>query len=324
MKKLKLEDVAERAGVSPTTVSRILNDRGSISDKTRKKVNDAIEELGYFPNEIARSLYGNKTNLIGVLLPNVSNPFYGELATEIEEVLSKHGYKILLCNTNNDLEKETEYLKMLLANQVDGIITGSRNFPSAIYQKTNLAIVSLDRFVSSEVPNVRSDNYAGACLATEYLLRRNCKEIALFVGSPEGEIKRGDHRAKGYMDTMKAHNRETLVFKVSFDADEAYQREKVGECLELHPDIDGAFATGDMLAGIVNTVSRQKGKEIEIVGYDGTDAFLSFCGNVSTIRQPVKEMAKVAVDVILGIIAGSYQEEKREHVLPVRLIERSY
>jgi len=324
VRKLKLEDVAKHAGVSPTTVSRVLNNRGSISEKTRKNVNDAIEYLGYYPNEVARSLHGSKTNLIGVLLPNVSNPFYGEIATELENELAKHKYKVLLCNTNNDLEKETNYLKMLLSNQVDGIITGSRNFPSEIYQKANLAIVAIDRFVSSEVPNVRSDNYMGACLATEYLIEKKCKKIALFTGSPEGEIKKGDYRAQGYLDTINKHNREALVFMVSFDADETYQRKKVAECLDLHPDLDGIFATGDILAGIVNSIARKKNKEPEIVGYDGTEAFLSFCGNVSTIRQPVKEMAKVATDVIMDIIADEFTDEKREFVLPVSFVERSY
>ena len=325
MQKVRLEDVAEYANVSPTTVSRVLNNRGSISDKTRKKVNDAIEELGYFPNEIARSLYGNKSNLVGVLFPNVSNPFYSEMVTELEKILSEKDYKVLLCNTHNNLEKESKYLKMLLSNQVDGIIVGSRNQPSEIYQKANLPIVAIDRFVSNEVPNVRSDNYKGACLATEYLLGKNCEKVVLFTGSPEEEIKRGDDRIRGYIDTLKKQNCESFVFKVSFDEDDAFQKRKVKEYLDGHPDIDGAFATGDTLAGILNTIACQKGQKIEIVGYDGTDTFLNFCGNISTIRQPIKEMAQAAIDVMLDIIAGNYQEVKRrEIILPVKLIEKTY
>ena len=324
MTKVRLEDVAEYANVSPTTVSRVLNNRGSISDKTRKKVNNAIEELGYFPNEIARSLYGNKTKLIGVLFPNVSNPFYGEMVTEIEKILSEEGYKVLICNTNNNLDKETKYLKMLLSNQVDGIIVGSRNQPSEIYQKANLPIVAIDRFVSKSVPNVRSDNYRGACLATEYLLGKKCKKIALFTGSQEEEIKRGDKRIKGYIDTLEEHDYESFIFKVSFDEDEGFQRQKINEYLDMHPDIDGAFATGDTLAGILNTAASQRNQKIKIVGYDGTDAFLNFCGGISTIKQPVKEMAQVAINVMLEIITRNHQEENREYVLPVTLVESIY
>ena len=324
MTKVRLEDVAEYADVSPTTVSRVLNNRGSISDKTRKKVNDAIEELGYFPNEIARSLYGNKTKIIGVLFPNVTNPFYGEMVTEIEKILASKGYKVLICNTNNNLEKETTYLKMLLSNQVDGIIVGSRNHPSEIYQKANLPIVAIDRFVSNRVPIVRSDNYKGACLATEYLLSKNCKKIVLFTGSPEEEIKRGDYRIKGYLDTLKNHNHESFILKVSFDEDVDFQKRKVNEYLDLHPDIDGAFATGDTLAGIVNTLSCQRNKKIEIVGYDGTDTFLNFCGDISTIKQPIKEMAQVAIDIMLEAFSGSYPDESSEFILPVTLIKKIY
>ena len=324
MTKVRLEDVAEYANVSPTTVSRVLNDRGPISDKTRKKVNDAIEELGYFPNEIARSLYGNKSNLIGVLFPNVSNPFYSEMVTELEKILADMDYKVLLCNTYNNLEKETKYLKMLLSNQVDGIIVGSRNHPSEIYQKANLPIVAIDRFVSSEVPNVRSDNYQGACLATEYLLNKNCQKIVLFTGSPEEEIKRGDNRLKGYVDTITKNKREPFIFQVSFDEDDIFQKRKVKEYLDGHPDIDGAFATGDTLAGILNTAARQRVQKIEIVGYDGTDTFLNFCGDISTIKQPIKEMAQAAIDVMLDIVAGNYQGKNREIILPIQLIEKKY
>ena len=324
MTKVRLEDVAEYANVSPTTVSRVLNNRGPISDKTRKKVNDAIDELGYFPNEIARSLYGNKSNLVGVLFPNVSNPFYSEMVTELEKILSEMGYKVLLCNTYNNLEKETKYLKMLLSNQVDGIIVGSRNHPSEIYQKANLPIVAIDRFVSSEVPNVRSDNYHGACLATEYLLKKNCQKIVLFTGSPEEELKRGDDRVKGHIDTLTKNHRESFIFQVSFDEDEEFQKRKVKEYLAEHPDIDGAFATGDTLAGILNTMACQKGKNIEIVGYDGTDTFLNFCGDISTIRQPIKEMAQAAIDVMLDILDGNYQGKNREIIFPIQLIEKKY
>ena len=324
MRKIKLEDVAIHAGVSPTTVSRILNNRGSISDKTREKVNEAIEELGYYPNEIARSLYDSKTNLIGILFPNISNPFYGEMVNELEGILSKKGYKVLICNTNNNLDKETNYLKMLLANQVDGIIVGSRNKPSEIYEKANLPIVSIDRYVSRKVPIVRSDNYAGACLATEYLLGKECKKIALFTGSQEEELKRGDDRVKGYQDTMKKYKQKPLIFEVSFDEIEEYQKLKVSQYLEKNSDIDGIFATGDTLAGILNTVLNQRGRKVEIIGYDGTNTFLNFCSNISTIRQPIEDMAQTAIDVMLDIIAGNYQEENQEFILPVKLIEKTY
>ena len=121
----KLTDVATRAGVSPTTVSRVINNHGYISEKTRQKVMQAMDELNYQPNSLARSLHGKSTHLIGVIFPSITNPFYAELVQHVEERLFNAGYKVILCNSAQDKEKERDYLKMLLANQVDGIIAGT-------------------------------------------------------------------------------------------------------------------------------------------------------------------------------------------------------
>ena len=138
---VKLTDVAAKAGCSVTTVSRVINNYGYISQKTRKKVHEAMKELNYQPNSVARSLQGKKTKLIGLIFPDVSNPFFGELVSKIEDQLFKHGYKTILCNAGNDKEKERTYLQMLMANQVDGIIAGAHNLGIEEYQRTGLPIV---------------------------------------------------------------------------------------------------------------------------------------------------------------------------------------
>ncbi|MCL2279226.1 MAG: LacI family transcriptional regulator [Oscillospiraceae bacterium] len=324
MEKVKLGDVAKQAGVSPTTVSRVLNNRGYISEETKTKVRDAMDTLNYFPNEVARSLFGNKTNLVGLLFPNVTNPFYGEMVSELESILSSQGYKALICNTFNNEKKEEEYLRMLLANQVDGIIVGSRNRPCDIYQSTNLPIVAIDRFVSEKIPIIRSDNYTGACLASEYLHEANCRNIVHVTGSTTQEMEKGDMRLRGYIDTMLKLEREPQIFQVGFDEDDDYQRLKVDEFLNLNPDTDGVFAAGDTLAGIINTCAKRKSLDIEIVGYDGTSTFLNLCGGISTIHQPINEMASIAVETLLGAISGVYCEDNKEYVLPVTFIKRRY
>jgi LacI family sucrose operon transcriptional repressor len=320
MQKPGLKDVALRSGVSVTTVSRVLNDRGYLSEETKKKVHTAMEELNYFPNEVARSLLGKKTKLIGLLFPNVTNPFYGEMVTELEGILSAKGYKALLCCTNDNIEKETSYLKMLLANQVDGIIVGSRNRPGDIYQNANLAIVAIDRIISEKVPIVRSDNYGGACMATEHLIAKECKDIALLTGSTEDEIAGGDLRMQGYLDTLKAHRRTPKMCRIWFEANEDVQKKEITRYLRSNPQTDGFFATGDMLAGMLATCAAQQNRQIEIVGYDGTASFRGLRGDTSTIQQPISEMACVAVDVLLKSIAGNYPEHGKEFVLPVELI----
>ena len=124
---VKLTDVARKAGVSPTTVSRVINNYGYLSKKTINKVHAAMAELNYQPNALARSLQGKKSQLIGLVFPSVSNPFFGELIEKLESKLFEKGYKSILCDSANNSIKEREYLNMLIANQVDGIITGSHN-----------------------------------------------------------------------------------------------------------------------------------------------------------------------------------------------------
>src|SRR5690625_4522357 len=177
IKKVKLDDVAEKAGVSKTTVSRVLNNRGYISEKTRKKVHDVIEELNYQPNEIARSLFINKTFIIGLIFPTTTNPFYGQLVFHLENICESLGYKVLLCNSEGREDKEREYLEMLQRHQVDGIIAGAHNRGIEEYNRPNLAIVGIDRYLSKNVPVVSSDNYNGGRQATQLLINSGCQHI---------------------------------------------------------------------------------------------------------------------------------------------------
>ena len=124
---VKLTDVAKLAGVSPTTVSRVINNYGYLSQKTIDKVHQAMGELNYQPNGLARSLQGKSTQLIGLVFPSVSHPFFGELIETLERKLFVQGYKVILCDSEKDPEKERAYLRMLAANKVDGVITGSHN-----------------------------------------------------------------------------------------------------------------------------------------------------------------------------------------------------
>ena len=322
MKKMKLEDVAAAAGVSPTTVSRVLNSRGYISKKTREKVENAVSEVGYIPNEVARSLSASKTNMVGLIFPNTFVPFYGEMVTRLENLLSQKGYKVLLSNTDDDPDKEKEHLKMLLSSQVDGLIVGSRNSPSEIYSKTNLAAVSIDRYVSAQTPNIRSDNYKGAVLAADYLIRSGCKQIGLFVGSPPEEIKRGDLRMKGFLEEMSKRGKKVMICPVGFDKSEDVQGELIDKHLSEHKGIDGIFATGDTLAAKIYSASIKSNRGITVVGYDGTRMFVDMCPGISTIAQPIDLMAKTAVDVLTKMIVGKRRGIKSEYVFPVRLIER--
>src|SRR5690606_7773253 len=133
-----IRDVAERAGVSVTTVSRVLNNRGYISEATRRKVYQAMKELDYQPNEVARSLFRKRSNIIGLIVPTVEHPFFGELTFQVETYAYSRGYKVLVCNSQLNAAKEQEYIGMLRRNQVDGIIMASHTLEVEEYRRLNL------------------------------------------------------------------------------------------------------------------------------------------------------------------------------------------
>lgn len=202
---IKLTDVAKKAGVSPTTVSRVINNYGSLSQKTIDKVQAAMEELNYQPNSLARSLQGKNTQLIGVIFPTVSNPFFGELVDKLETTLFEQGYKTILCNSANNKEKERAYINMLAANRVDGIIAGAHNLGIKEYENIGLPIVSFDRYLSESIPIIGSDNFRGGYLATENLYLRGCRKIGILTGSLKSSSPTNG-RLEGYEQFLQKKN----------------------------------------------------------------------------------------------------------------------
>lgn len=319
-----IRDVAEKAGVTVTTVSRVLNNRGYISEKTRKKVYEAMKELNYQPNELARSLYRRKSYLIGLLIPSVSHPFFAELTNYIEYYAYQNNYKILLCNSLQDVEKEKGYIDMLKRHQVDGIIIGSHTLKTEQYLNVNLPIVAIDRYFSEKIPYVASDNYNGGVLATKLLIQKGCRKIA-HISGPLILNTPANNRYKAFMDVVKEYNVENVVVETKinvFDIDE--HRKLIFKLFTDHPDIDGIFASGDFIAATIINASREIGKEVpkdlKVVGYDDISIAKMIIPPLTTIRQPIEEMAKKTIEIILDQIDG--KEVSIENILPITLIER--
>ncbi|MDK2903039.1 MAG: LacI family transcriptional regulator, sucrose operon repressor [Clostridiales bacterium] len=319
-----IKDVAEEAGVTVTTVSRVLNNRGYISEKTRKKVYEAMKKLNYQPNELARSLYRRKSYLIGLLIPSISHPFFAELTSYIEYYAYQNNYKILLCNSLKDVEKEKSYIDMLKRHQVDGIIIGSHTLETEQYLNVNLPIVAVDRYFSEEIPYVASDNYNGGVLATKLLIQKGCRKIA-HISGPLVLNTPANNRYKAFMDIVKEHNIENVVVETKlnvFDTDE--YKKLIIKLFENHPDIDGVFASSDLIAATIINAAKEIGKEVpkdlKIVGYDDINIAKLIVPPLTTIRQPIEAMAQKIIEIILGQIEG--KEVNRENILPITLIER--
>lgn len=319
-----IKDVAERAGVSVTTVSRVLNNRGYISEATRKKVYKAMEELDYQPNEVARSLFRKRSNIIGLIVPTVAHPFFAELTAYVETYAYSRGYKVLVCNSQLDASKEQEYISMLRRNQVDGIIMASHTLEVEEYKKLSLPVVTFDRFISNRIPYVTSDNYQGGKLAVELLLARGCKKIAHMCGSLHLDML-ANQRHRAFVDVAEQRNVPYFTVETDINVFEMDKYEQLlADLMRQHPDIDGLFLNSDIMAIAAVKVCRKLGKripeDVKIVGYDDVAIASLVSPQITTIRQPLAEMSKLSVKLIENMVEG--KQVKVENCLPVELVER--
>lgn len=318
--KPSIKDVAKVAGVSATTVSRVLNNRGYISEETKKKVYEAMEEIEYYPNDIARALLNNKTNLIGLIFPMINNPFHVELISYIETILSERGFKVLLCNSMNNPEKEQDYLTMLRRNQVDGIIVGTHNDNIPDYNISGLPVVAIDRYLGESVVTVSCDNYAGGWLAVQSLLDKGCKNILCIRGNSKLKLP-ANKRSQAYIDIMNENNLKVNIEEVEFIKPIEEKFKLVKEIILTNRDIDGVFAGDDLLASMVINICEEQGidipKDLKVIGFDGAIQTLAYLPKLTTIKQPIKKIAEVSVDKLIRKING--EEVDNEIKLPVVL-----
>mgnify|MGYP001306984081 CR=1 FL=1 len=319
-----IKDVAEKVGVSVTTVSRVLNNRGYLSEDLKRRVHEAMKELNYQPNELARSLFRKKSNIIGLIIPDISHPFFGEFARYVEEYAYRNRYKILLCNSQLDSKKELDYISMLKASRVDGIIMGSHTLDTGEFTKINLPLVTLDRQLSESIPYVSADHYKGGMLAAKLLIRKGCRKIAHISGNLKLHLL-AKSRYDGFMDTVTKAGVSHVVVETDLNGFK-YQEygQIVADLFRDHPDVDGVFASSDVIAAQVLKECRRIGKnvpqDVKVIGFDGIKFGEFFTPELSTIQQPIKDIAKTAVKLLIDQING--EPVQRENILPVRLLEK--
>ncbi|HBU83896.1 MAG TPA: LacI family transcriptional regulator [Paenibacillus sp.] len=299
-----IKDVASLAGVAVGTVSRVINNSGAVKPATRRKVEKAIQELNYIPNEIARNFKMRKSKMVALLLPSIWHPFFSELAYYIEDELDREGFKLMLCNSGGKPEKELYYLDMLQQNKVAGIVGITYN-DIENYVSNDIPIVSIDRHFNKKITCVTSDNYEGGRLALRELVKAGAKKPA-FMGSVTSVFSETMKRREGFIQEARNMGVDYVVYEKPDPVldDDAYY----GEFLKEHGDVDGIFAITDMFAAkYIERASRQGisvPEDVKVIGYDGIQDHPYFHPILSTIRQPVEEMARTTIRLLYKKIDG--------------------
>lgn len=317
-----IKDVAKAAGVSVATVSRVLNETGYVHEDTKKAVNLAIEQLNYSPNEVARSLYKRKSRLIGLLLPDITNPFFPLLARGVEDEMRLHDFRIIFGNTDEDHEKEQDYIQTFQQNNVIGIISMTNNLSKSNYNDMPIPVVFLDR-TSSNHPSVYADGKEGGRIAAHEMIKRNSKRITLIKGP--AHLQTAQDRFKGALEVLSSSNVDFYVMSTtsfSFKDAEKWAR----DLFEKYEDTDGVIASNDIVATAVLHEALRTGRkipeDIQIIGFDDIPHSSLLFPPLSTIRQPAYEMGREAAKFLLNIIKNKKLDIKNIQ-LPVSFIERS-
>lgn len=319
-----IKDVAREAGLTVGTVSRVLNNRGYISDKAREKVDRAMKKLNYQPNEVARSLSKSSSSTIGVIVPHIRHPYFTEMISNLEYQAYQKGYKILLCNSRNTVEKEKEYIEMFTGNKVAGIILCSGTVPVEVFDRIGIPVVTIERFLDNGTAAVECDNRQGGILAAEKLISCGCRHL-LHVGNIGGVFMPADMRTEGFREVCEREHvpfEELLTEEIQYDS--MMYGDMLEEALGKYPDTDGMFVNSDVIAAQTLQVCRKLHidvpERLKIIGFD--DVFLSTLTTpqLTTIHQPIREMAEIALNLLHDSVSGKLVAKRT--VLPVSLVER--
>ncbi|MEJ8303349.1 LacI family DNA-binding transcriptional regulator [Saccharibacillus sacchari] len=316
-----IKDVAKHAGVSVATVSRVLNETGYVHEDTRRMVEKAIEELNYTPNEVARSLYKRKSRLIGLLLPDITNPYFPQLARGVEDRMQESGFRLIFGNSDESEQKERHYIQTFVQNNVVGIIS-STNFPGMdFYRRLKIPVVFLDR-ISSDRPAVYADGREGGRIAAQQIVERGSRRVAVLQGP--AHIRPAQDRFQGAIEVLQDNGVSHEVIRTdSFALHEAEQKAK--ELFETVPDADGVIASNDMAAIAVLHEALRLGKkvpeDVQIIGFDDIPLSGLLFPPLSTIRQPAYDMGYKAAELMIQLIEEQ-TVELRNIQMPVEFIER--
>ncbi|NME82307.1 LacI family DNA-binding transcriptional regulator [Clostridium sp. SM-530-WT-3G] len=324
-----IKDVAREAGVSIATVSRVLNDIDVVNEDTKKKVLDAIKKLGYRPNIVARSLKTQRTKTIGILIPDISNQLYPEIVRGAEDVSNIYDYNVILCNSDLDIDKEKEYLRVLKEKMVDGVIYISSSLSNEILDLINeldlktILVETKDK--DGVLPSVTIDNIKGCYDSTKLLIDKGIKNIA-FIGTDKDNMNAWGDRYVGFEKAMREAGLNIdpdLVFFDSVKVKTGY--EGINQFIKNGKKFEGVVCASDDIAmGAINAL-RDNGiqvpKDVSVIGFNDNFAASIFYPKITTVSQPTYDMGSVAMRMLIKLL-NKQELDKSHFVLEHELIER--
>jgi LacI family transcriptional regulator len=325
-----LHEVAQRAGVSAMTVSRVVNGRGSVDSETRQRVEEAIQALDYVPNRIARGLISQKTQTIGIIVPDIVNPFFAPVVRGAESAARKAGYRVLLCNSEGDLRLEREYIEDLVAHRVEGLLLApaSDRSRSSILSllRGGFPLVLIDRALpDADCDLIVSDNAQGARRLIEHLIAIGHREIA-HVSDAE-DTSTGRERLRGYREALEAAGipfQPELVIRTTVDRIGGYRAAQ--EILARDPLPTAIFAVNNMTAVGTMEALRERSlsvpKDMGLVCFDDVEHLAVLSPILTVIDQPAETFGSLGVQLLLERMTGKANSRPRRIILQTDLIVR--
>ncbi len=318
-----LKDVAREAGVDLSTVSRSLSGSYGVHEETRKRVLEIAERLNYRPNRIARGLVTGRSHTLGLIVSDVRNPFFAEVARGAEDAACAHGCDLVLCNSDLDQAKQMRYIVSLAEKRVDGILMNSVSALGKAQQRAlaafGMPIVLLNRASGAHsFSTVCADNYLGGQLAGRHLKAKGHLRIAHLAG-PRGHGNLTD-RARGFLNTVPdavvLHGRHTFQGGC----------ELAGKLIEQHPEVTAVFAANDVMAFGVMRAAGERGlrvpQDLSVVGFDNIEFSGIAHPPLTTVHQPKYEIGAAAVEILLRLAEKRNGSAPERRIFGVELIER--
>jgi DNA-binding LacI/PurR family transcriptional regulator len=329
--KANIGDVAKHAKVSKTTVSRVLNGNyAHTTEATRNRVLQAIKELDYRPNALAKGLKSMKTNVIGIMLSNLKNPFWSTVLEGVEDTCHDLGYNLMICNSNENPDMEEEYIKEFQMRQVDGMITNPTCRNTQIYEKLareNYPLVVVNRRIPDlNLNNVFVDNVKGAYIAVNHLLKNGRKKVAVCVYK-NPYVSTWKERLEGYQKALISNgltSDDCILLEIEQRGDT--QKESIMRLMSKFPGIDAIFSTNNMITlevvGAIKEMGMRIPEDIAVVSYDETIWAKHLDPPITTIKQPGYRMGQMAAQHLIELINATSKLEPKTVMLEPELIVR--